>query len=98
MLIRGDRLNARQREQVLAAFVYRWTTENPQRMAAYRKCHLCDIRKPYVNATSASGHTHPTIPLISDQQWLDEHSFHFIADGSRLSARHKWAEPACMAA
>jgi hypothetical protein len=34
----------------------------------------------------------PTIPLISDEQWLKDHAFWFLDDGSRLSANHKHAE------
>ena len=36
MLIRGKDLSANQRQLVLAAFVYRWTTENHQREASWR--------------------------------------------------------------
>jgi hypothetical protein len=39
----------------------------------------------------------PTIPLISDAQWLKEHAFHFLKDGSRLSITHRHAEPVYMA-
>jgi hypothetical protein len=97
MLIRGDKLTQRQREQVLAAFIYRWTTGNKQRTQVY-KCELCDIRTPYVNTQSANGHSHPTIPLQTDDQWLAEHAFHFVADGSRLMANRRHAEPVFMAA
>jgi len=34
----------------------------------------------------------PTIPLISDDQWLREHAFYVNRDGS-LSNRHQHAEP-----
>lgn len=34
-LIKGAELNAAQRAQVLAAFVYRWTHENPNRIKAW---------------------------------------------------------------
>lgn len=39
----------------------------------------------------------PTMPLVSDAEWLADHAFHFIADGSRLHARHRHCEPAYMA-
>ncbi len=29
----------------------------------------------------------------TDDEWLAKHAFHFIADGSRLSNRHRYAEP-----
>lgn len=95
-LIKGENLTATQRSQVLNAFIYRWTTENPQRTQVY-KCDKCDIRQPYVNVQSANGHDHPTMPLQSDDDWLKGHAFYFVADGSRLSARYSHAEPAYMA-
>lgn len=36
MLIRGDKLSSDQRRQVLAAFIYRWTSDNGQREAVWR--------------------------------------------------------------
>lgn len=38
----------------------------------------------------------PTIELISDEQWLAEHCFDFIRDGSRTRFG-AWAMPAYMA-
>ena len=37
MLIKGSKLNTNQIAQVKAAFIYRWTFENTQREAVYRK-------------------------------------------------------------
>lgn len=92
--IRGDKLPSALRERVLNAFPYRWTTGNRQRLQAYQPCPLCDIRNPAV-APTAEGHNHPTIPLISDEQWLAEHAFWF-KDG-QLDPRKRFAEPAYMA-
>lgn len=39
----------------------------------------------------------PTMDSISDTQWLADHAFNFIKDGSRLSFRSKYAEPVYMA-
>jgi len=39
----------------------------------------------------------PTIPLISDDQWLRDHAFHFVKDGSRMMRTRHHAEPAYMA-
>lgn len=39
----------------------------------------------------------PTMPLQSDDQWIKEHAFHFVADGSRLSVSNRHAEPVYMA-
>jgi hypothetical protein len=35
--------------------------------------------------------------LITDEQWLAEHAFWFVSDGSRLSISHKHCEPAFVA-
>lgn len=84
-LISGSELTPEMRKQVTNAFIYRWTKDNPKRTQVYH-CDQCDIRDPYVNEKSAEGHQHPTIPLISDDQWIREHAFHFTNDG-RLSTR-----------
>ena len=34
----------------------------------------------------------PTIPKISDEQWLRTHAFLFVKDGSRLNARYKYCK------
>ena len=80
MLIRGDKLNSQQKAHVLAAFVFRWTTENYKR--AYR-CPHCNLLKIEFDRIECRQH-HPTIGLISDEEWLARHAFHFVADGSRL--------------
>jgi len=36
ILINGDNLTQTQKDEVLRAFIYRWTTENPQRESLYR--------------------------------------------------------------
>jgi hypothetical protein len=77
MLIRGDRLTPRQRRLALAAFTYRWTHENPHRQRVW----------------SAVKAGQPTIPLQTDDQWLREHAFHFVKDGSRLSDQHRFCVP-----
>jgi hypothetical protein len=79
-LIKGSDLDEDQKRQVLAAFIYRWTKENRQRTQVY-SCELCDIQTPYENNKSANGHTHPTIPLISDAEWLQQYRFYFTASG-----------------
>ena len=90
-LVRGSNLNSTQRNEILSAYIYRWTHENTMRTRVYR-CNLCNIHKPYVNTESANGHTHPTIPLQSDSEWLAEHAFYINKNGS-VSARHRHAEP-----
>ena len=91
-LIKGNDLSDRQRKIVLAAFVHRWTHENPHRCDVY-KCELCDVRHPYVDAVSSNGHAHPTVPLIHDAEWLTDHAFWFLNDGSRLADKPRYCEP-----
>lgn len=95
-LLRGDELTPEMRKQVENAFIYRWTTDNRRRGDVYR-CGKCDVMNdPYVNEKSSEGHSHPTIPLISDDQWIKEHSFYFLNDG-RLDPRKRHAEPVYLA-
>lgn len=79
MLIKGTDLTRRQREQVLAAFIYRWTTENPQRESAW--------------AFAGKSGGAPSMPLISDDEWLAQYAFNFLKDGSRLAFRGRYAQP-----
>jgi hypothetical protein len=96
MLIKGKDLSYRQETLVKAAFIYRWTYENPMRCRVYR-CSLCNVAEPYENMGSSNGHTHPTIPLQHDNDWIAEHAFHFVKDGSRLMHNRHFAEPVYMA-
>lgn len=84
MLIRGDKLTHMQRQEVLRTFVHRWTLEN---------AGICEtLRKVWQREDWHAYHT----ALITDDQWLLEHAFHFVKDGSRLMANNH-AEPAYMA-
>ena len=76
--MRGDRLPSELRRKVLASYIYRWTSDNPDRERAYRGIKGA-----------------PTIPLVSDDQWLREHSF-WVTDRGTLDKRKKHAEPAYM--
>lgn len=82
MMIRGDRLTAKQKDQVLAAFIYRWTIEN--RKSAEANFHH-------------GGFSFPKIEPCTDAQWLTGHAFYFLKDGSRLNARKPYAESAILA-
>lgn len=93
-LVKGSALTAEQVREVKRRFAYRWTSDNPQRCQVYR-CSKCDIRVPYVNTHSADGHTHPTIPLQTDAEWLADHAFYINNDGS-LSDRYRYCEPVFM--
>lgn len=92
MLIKGTELNRSQREQVLNAFPYRWTSDNTRRLTVYNPCPNCDIKAPIVNLQTSEGHNHPTIPLITDDEWLNQYAFHFVKDGSRLMYNKLYAE------
>ncbi len=67
MLIKGEDLTPKQRQQVLAAYVHRQ--------------HNTII---YPNGMRTPS---------GDEVWLKEHAFHFVKDGSRLSANRRYAEP-----
>ena len=43
-----------------------------------------------------AANSRPTLPLVSDDQWLAEHAFHFTVSGEKL-LRRKYCEPAYMA-
>ena len=79
-IIKGNELNHKQRAQVLSAYIYRWTSDNPRRKSVWNNV----VGKP-------------TVPLITDNQWLTEHAFWFLNDGSRSARTHTHAEPAFMA-
>lgn len=77
-LVRGDRLPSDLKREVLASYIYRWTSDNASRERAWRGIKGA-----------------PTIPLVSDEQWLREHAFH-VTDRGTLDKRQKNAEPAYM--
>lgn len=79
--VNGSKLSPAVRREVLSAYGYRWTVENERRAR---------------NWYASMGLKPPTIPLISDSQWLAEHAFH-ITKFSNLDQRYTFAEPACMA-
>jgi len=39
----------------------------------------------------------PTIQPQTDEEWLKEHAFYFVEDGTRLSKKRRHCEPACLA-
>lgn len=100
MLIKGSNLTAAQRTEVLAAYVHRWTFE---REAALGECPGCRQRRESGASMTIKIDGHPDrswhehhVPLVSDETWLEEHSFFFTKSG-HLSRRHRWAEPASLA-
>jgi hypothetical protein len=74
--VRGDQLPSNLRREVLSQYVYRWTSDNPQRERAW----------------STAGA--PTMPLVSDEQWLRDHAFYVTDRGTLDKKRNKHANPA----
>jgi hypothetical protein len=83
MLVRGDQLSESARRQVLAAFGYRWTIENESRARQWSRQSRLICPSGFAR--------------ITDQQWLRQHAFHVVQDGSRLMKNRSHAEPACLA-
>ena len=56
------------------------------------------VLSAYVHRSTAE---HPNLHIApvrgTDADWVNEHSFYFVKDGSRLSGRHNYAQPAFMA-
>lgn len=101
MLIKGTDLTSAQRRMVLATFVHRWTHENaPQTYNG--RCPAC-VQREQTGGRSTDimpdgqmwhqYHTH----LTTDDEWIAQHAFHFVKDGSRLSSQQSSCEPAYMA-
>lgn len=80
--VNGSKLSESAREEVLSKFTYRWTVENERRARSWY---------------SDGNVQPPRISLISDAEWLAQHAFRVIKDGTRLDARQQFAKPACMA-
>lgn len=79
--INGSKLSPATRQEVLSAYGYRWTVENERRAREWFRAGKAEP---------------PTAPLVTDEEWLADHAFHVTRDG-RLDARHRHAEPACLA-
>ncbi len=96
-IIRGDKLPQRLQDEALRRYIYRWTTGNDRRGEVYGMCPHCKSRGGKPSETNiACRQVHPTIPLITDAEWLATHAFHITKDG-RFSEKHNHAEPGYMA-
>lgn len=91
-LIDGHKLTDAQRADVLAAFVHRWTSDNPNRPRVYGRCPNCGDRAGLEPPAPRCAGYHPTLPLSTDKEWVDSHAFFFRKDG-RLSRSHRYAWP-----
>ena len=94
-LVLGSRLPYQLQQEVLRRYIYRWTVDNLDRARVYR-CPVCEVPGGDPSGDVACRQYHPTIPLITDAEWLATHSFEVTKDG-RLSARQHHAEPGFMA-
>jgi hypothetical protein len=96
-IVRGDKLPQRLQDEALRRYIYRWTTGNTQRGSSYGYCPHCKTPGGKPSETNiACRQIHPTIPLITDAEWLRTHAFHITKDG-RFSEKHNHAEPGYMA-
>jgi hypothetical protein len=104
VLIKGIDLNSRQRAEVLRAFPHRHTVENARRRGV--ACVMCTDsggnREIVIPAGQQAAHEirkrwhDHHVRVQTDQQWLIDRAFHFLANGSRLMHR-RHAEPVYMA-
>jgi hypothetical protein len=81
-LVRGDRLPFHLQQEVLRAYVHRWTFENEHRIAHQREALRARGVEP--------------VPLVSDAEWLTQHAF-WVTKAGKLDARRKHAEPGSLA-
>ena len=93
-LVKGEDLTLSQRREVLAAFIFRWTSDNPHRLRVYR-CPHCDLVNLDFGKVGCRQY-HPTILLQTDEEWIREHAFYVNARGC-LAANKNHCEPAFMA-
>ena len=54
-------------------------------------------RLTHENNYPAHNPCNATVKPITDEQWIKDHAFHFIKDGSRLMANRNHCEPVYMA-
>lgn len=95
-LIKGKDLNQAQVVEVLSAYVHRWTTGNEHRERLYGLCPHCEVLGGEPSEDNvACRQRHPTVPLQTDAQWLDDYAFYFTNAGV-LSHRMKYCVPAYM--
>jgi len=78
--ISGLKLRLKAREEVLRTWIYRWTYDNPRRVWAWAR------------AAKLWGTPTPTLPLISDKEWLGLHRF-AVSHSGRLSALGLYCRP-----
>lgn len=88
MYINGDKLNPKQRAEVLRTFVHRWTIENARQTFGGR-CPGCEQGFPS-DWSRDDWHAYH-VSLTTDDKWLADHAFYFIANGSRLAANRRYA-------
>jgi hypothetical protein len=77
----GAKISGQLKREILNGYPYRWTIENETRARQFYR---------------AGGHNPPSIPLVSDETWLSQHSFAVTSKG-KLDRRKNHADPACLA-
>ena len=96
-LIKGDKLNDKQRREVLERFVHRWTHENAKQTYGGR-CPACEQRRLTGGTDDVNGvpwHDYHQ-PLTTDAEWLAAHAFYVTKKGKFARNRH-FAQPAFLA-
>ena len=88
--VRGDLLPMSLRREVLKAYIYRWTVDNPRRAEVYGTCPVCGVpggRPDMSDAGIPCRQHHPTVALQTDEEWLATTYFACTKDGKRLDRR-----------
>ncbi len=80
-VIQGSLLTPNQRAEVLRTFTGRWTTDCPQGIADRERC---------AEEFRQKGVTYPPRPLLTVEEWLEQTSFWFLNDGSRLAGNRSY--------
>lgn len=93
-IVRGDKLTADARADVLRQYVHRWTHENSRQTYA-GKCPACAQHRGPATVNGKPWHEHHA-PIVTDAQWLRDHAFTVRQDG-QLDRRTHHAHPACLA-
>jgi hypothetical protein len=93
-IVRGDKLTADTRAEVLRVFVHRWTHENSRQ--TYRgKCPACAQHRGADTINGKTWHEYHA-PIVTDAEWLRAHAF-TVRQNGQLDRRTRHAHPAYLA-
>lgn len=95
MWVKGKDLTPTQCKQVLASYVHRQTKKTIRAVSANAGCLAC---RGY---DCGGKSTHTLVysmwdKLPTDNEWIIEHAFNFIKDGSRLNGNYNHCVPVYM--